>query len=319
MTVLTRARALAGLAIAATAAPLLLTSGAHAAVTSGTWEAYPGSATVYTATVQQPLNADGSSNFKAAKGVIPVKFALAQNTGPFAFQSIGSDSDPSNDYSYVSFTPATTTTLSQITNLSASYTFTQGNCHGGSLRWQVRVSSSEAIYLYYGDPPSFTDCTTSNQSDLNLTATDDLRVDTTQLVGGTFYDSWAHALQLAGGRSVLRASLVLDSGWGGDQVVTLSSASVNDNTFTPPAATTPASTCALPQASIRVTKTSSSTSGVVNETETIQPNDDNGLFRVVDCKEMYNLAVSSLSGTGHYKAEIVVAGATAGAAEFDLR
>ncbi len=50
--------------------------------TYGTWAAYPGQSTTYGAAVQQPINADGSSNFKAnGKAVIPVKFALSQGTG----------------------------------------------------------------------------------------------------------------------------------------------------------------------------------------------------------------------------------------------
>jgi hypothetical protein len=37
-----------------------------------------------------------------------------------------------------------------------------------------------------------------------------------------------------------------------------------------------------------------------NEPLTVQPQDDNGFFRIVDCKYMYNLATSSLSGAGTY-------------------
>ncbi len=57
---------------------------------------------VIEAAVQQPINADGSSNFKAnGKAVIPVKFALSQGIGAFVFESICSDtSRPTNDYSY---------------------------------------------------------------------------------------------------------------------------------------------------------------------------------------------------------------------------
>jgi hypothetical protein len=37
---------------------------------------------VFTAAVQQPINADGSSVFKAGKGVVPVKFSLAVDGSP---------------------------------------------------------------------------------------------------------------------------------------------------------------------------------------------------------------------------------------------
>jgi hypothetical protein len=43
---------------------------------NGTWTAYPGQAATYGAAIQQPINADGSSNFKA-KGSVPVRFSLS--------------------------------------------------------------------------------------------------------------------------------------------------------------------------------------------------------------------------------------------------
>jgi hypothetical protein len=58
----------------------------------------------------------------------------------------------------------------------------------------------------------------------------------------------------------------------------------------------------------------------VNEPISIQPQDNNEYFRIVDCKYMYNLATSSLSGTGTYKVEAVINGTPAGgAAYFDLK
>ncbi len=112
---------------------------------AGTWQLYPAQANVYTTSVQQPINADGTSNFKSTgKSVIPVQFSLSVAPGPAIFQSIysdGTDSNPSttNDYSFLSFTPASTLLFNQITNLTATYAFTTGNCHGGALRWSVRV------------------------------------------------------------------------------------------------------------------------------------------------------------------------------------
>src|SRR4051812_38667782 len=45
---------------------------------AGSWQLYPAQSTTYTTSVQQPINADKSSNFKAnGKAVIPVKFALS--------------------------------------------------------------------------------------------------------------------------------------------------------------------------------------------------------------------------------------------------
>ena len=331
-----------------TVAATILASGAASAATttSGSWTAYPGQSTVYKTQVQQPINADGTSVFaNNSKSVIPVKFALLSGLGPFVFESIysdntspddgggtcgtGSGADHANDCAFLSFTPATTTTFNQITTLIANYTFTTGNCHGGSLRWSVRTSPTQSVFIYYGAPPNFTDCTSpdsmitgdTNQSGENMIGKPDLRYDTSQYTGGTFYDTYAHAKTLVGTDPVIRASLVLDSGWAGDQQLTLGSAAVNDNTFTPSPPTMPTKTCKLPAAEIKVTKVSGTPPlGVVNEPISIQPADTNGRFRIVDCKYMYNLATSSLSGTGQYKVEVVINGTPAsGAAYLSLK
>jgi hypothetical protein len=287
---------------------------------NGTWEAYPGQSASYSAAVQQPINADGSSNFKAnGRAVIPVKFALSQGLGAFVFESIYTDNpaNSANDFSFLSFTPNTPVTFNDITTLSAIYVFTQGNCHGGALRWSIRTSSTQSVFVYYGDYPNFTDCTTNSQSGLNMIGMADLRYDLTQY-GGPFYGSYAQAQALVGNLPILRASLVLDAGWGGDQRLTLTSATVNTNTFTPQP-TPPTPTCPTSQALIGITKVSMSPTGVVNEPETIQPQDYNGVFRIVDCKYMYNLATGSLMGAGTYNVSATIDGTTFPVATFDLK
>jgi hypothetical protein len=290
---------------------------------AGTWELYPEQSSSYTTSVQQPINVDGSSNFKAnGKAVIPIKFSLSTAPGPIVFESIYSEnpSVTANDFSFASFTPASTLLFKDIANLSAVYEFTQGNCHGGSLRWSVRVSSTQSVFIYYGDYPNFTDCKTgvNYQTGINLITMSDLRFDTTQ-VGGEFYDDYTGAKALVGEMPIVRASLVLDSGWGGDQKLTLTNATVNGNTFTGASSgSTP--TCDLPPATIQITKTAGATAGAVNEPISIQPADNDSMFRVVDCKYMYNLATSSLSGPGTYKVTAVINGTPAGgSASFDLK
>jgi hypothetical protein len=165
-----------------------------------------------------------------------------------------------------------------------------------------------------------------NESGTNMIGLSDLHYDTSQYLGGTFYDTYAHTQTLVGNPPIIRASLVLDSGWqgvagSGDQRLTLGSATVNDNTFTPPSSTPLTKTCDLPPAAIKVTKLSGTPPlGVVNAPVSIQPADTNGQFRIVDCKYMYNLATSSLSGSGQYKVEAVIGGNTVpGAAYFSLK
>ena len=315
------------LGVASFACLVASTASADQVVTTpnGTWDAYPGQSATYQAAVQQPINADGSSNFKAnGRAVIPVKFALSQGTGPLVFESMYNDNPgiTDNDFSYLSFTPNTPVTFNGITGLSAVYAFTLGNCHGGALRWSVRTSPTQSVFIYYGGYPNFTDCTTSSQSGVNMINMADLRYDTSQYPGGTFYDTYAHAQALVGSSPIIRVSLVLDAGWGGDQRLTLTSATVAtgafSDTFTPQE-TPPTSTCPTSQALIGITKVSMSPTGVVNEPETIQPQDNNGVFRIVDCKYMYNLATSSLMGAGTYNVYATIDGNTFPVATFDLK
>lgn len=311
---------------------VLSATGSANAARTWTTTAYPGQGAVYETAVGQPINADGTSNFKSnGKGVIPIKFDLKAGLGDFRFESVLSDASLANDYAFVSFRPPAPLALADLTELSAQYSFTEGDCGGGSLRWSVRLDadgdgndqgpSDGEVFVYYGDSPNWVGCNEgSSQSGANLRQASDLRVDTGQ-VGGTFYDSWAGLAQDHPDALVTRASLVLDSGWfAGDQRVTLTSATVNDTTFTPAAGTALARTCDLPAATIEVTKTSGANAGGINEPVTVQPGDDNGKFRVVDCRYMYNLAVSSLAGPGTYQVRAIVDGVPAGgAATFQLR
>jgi hypothetical protein len=78
--------------------------------------------------------------------------------------------------------------------------------------------------------------------------------------------------------------------------------------------------CPTDTANVLITKTGGSPTGDVNEPLTIQPQDNNGIFRIVDCMYMYNLASSSLSGPGTYKVYAIINGVTAAnPAVFDLR
>ena len=315
------------LALGTAAALTVLPVAAAAGATNGTWQAFPGQSATYKTSVQQPINVDGTSNFKGnGKAVIPVKLSLAKGQGALTFESIGSDSSTDNDYSFLSFTPDAAFAVDDLKNLVSDYAFTLGDCHGGSLRWEVRTSSDKTLWIYYGSAPNFGaggdgGCKDPGTGSLmNMIDTGALRYDTTNL-GGTFYDTYANAKTLIGSDTIVKASLVLDSGWGGDQRLTLNSATVNDNKFTPRPASALSPTCDLPPAKIRVTKLSGDGAGTVNEPTTIQPNDNNGDFRVVDCKYMYNLATSSLSGPGRYQVEAIVDGSTpaTGAATFDVR
>jgi hypothetical protein len=303
------------------------------AVSEGEWTLVPAqpvsstttttSETLSQADVRPPIRADGTSSFPKQRGVVPVQFNLETAThttvttttvvGPVAFNSIGSDIDPDNDYAFLRFVPDTPMAFADLNTLVADYSFLQGDCGGGSLRWQVRLdvandgdpSNDANIFVYFGDVPNFTDCTgAGNNSGGNLIGSSDARFDASQL-GGPTYGTYADMLALYGGTRVLRTSLVVDGGWLADQMVDLTGASSDGNTWTPlPVGTTTtvdsdtttpfAKTCTLPQAALRWSKNNPLPAAAVNGAESIQPGNPGLYYRTVDCKYIYNLDVSSL-------------------------
>ncbi|HEY3163690.1 MAG TPA: hypothetical protein VGJ71_04985 [Candidatus Limnocylindrales bacterium] len=314
------------LALLVAAAALVMPAGLASATdtsTPGTWEQYPTGATEYQADVQQPINSANTSNWSSkSKGAIPVMFKLSSRQGPAAFESILSDATDANDYAFMSFTPSSPLLFSEVTQLKTDYAFTLGDCHGGALRWSVRVSATQSVFIYYGEAPNFTDCTTSNQSGVNMIGQPDLRYDTSQ-VGGTFYDTYAHALTLVGSMPIVRASLVIDGGWAGDQRLTVSNTTVNGNAYqfvTSAGGGAFAPTCSLPAATINVARLDPTPDGDLNE-EAVNPQvyDTGTSFRVVDCKYLYNLAIPSLAVKGTYRVEILLDSVVAGSARFDLK
>lgn len=286
------------------------------AATTGTWVQYPTGTTGYFAEVQQPINSANTSNWSAkSKGGIPIMYKLFSQTGPAVFQSIGSNADTSDDYAYLALVPSAAITFADIDTLSTKYAFSTGNCHGGSLRWEIGIDMPSgpdgALFIYYGDDPNWTDCTTINQSDVNMIGLSTNAYDTSQFVAGTQYNSWDNALALLGEGTVTYAELVIDSGWGGDQVLTISDTTVNENVHQWDAGGTGTltATCDLPDAFIDVEKIAPIATSVVNET-TVYPQsaDTSKQFRVVDCKYQYILSIPSLAGAGKYDLEILIDG-----------
>lgn len=268
---------------------------------------------------------------------MPIKFRLFRQAGPVVFESILSDAGDANDFSFLKFTPtpALSLTFSGLYNLSTRYAYTMGNCGGGALRWSVRLdvgndgdpANDGSLFIYYGAHPNFTECLVPandpavNQSGLNMIARSELRYDSSQFsgLGGTFYDSYAHVSSILGSLRVLRASLVVDSGWyptnatGADKL-DISEVTVNDNTFVPLSGST--RTCDLPVAAIKITKLPST---VVGSPVSVQPPKSDPFFRVVDCMYIYNLSTLSLAGPGTYKVEAIVGGnLAAGYAQFTI-
>jgi hypothetical protein len=147
------------------------------------------------------------------------------------------------------------------------------------------------------------------------------RFDLNQDFGGPFYGTYAETTAALGTLPIVQLNLVVDSGWqtfpnsspfhNGDEKLNLLGASANDNIWTPEPAVSVvthvitdsafAATCTLPAAKIEVVKNDASPDGTANETvDSVQPKDTGVYFRNVDCKYIYNLDVSTLSGQGTY-------------------
>ena len=318
-------------------------AGANTVVTTanGTWTTYPGQSTTFDASVQQPINTDGSSNFKAnGKAVIPVKFALSQGTGAFVFESIFSDNptNTANDFSFLSWRSATSLTFADIDQLSAVYAFTDGDCAGGSLRWTVRLNdggTNRNLDIHYQpgeNGVSTQECAPGTSGSNLITSTDTIYV-THEFNGGysfpsAYNNTYAAAVAELGDLPVVGITLIVDSGWGanGDQVVNLTSATVGvggsnpyAETFTPQPSSSMWQVCPTAPASISIHKTDGAPTGSVNEPVSVQPQDNDGMFRIVDCKYMYNLATSSLSGVGTYTVYATIGTTTFEVGTFDLK
>jgi hypothetical protein len=302
--------------------------------TAGTWSHFPAQTPVFTAVVRPPIKANGTSVFNDGS-VIAVKFKLMTGSGVFLFESVWSNNFPEegesildDDYAALTFAPAGSLTFNDITNLTADYAFTMGNCQGGSLRWSVTFdlvgdnpfppgegepdprSNDQSVFIYYGGHPNFTDCTTGadNQSGVNMIGLSDLRYDTSQ-VGGTFYDTYANAQTLVGTEPVVGVTLVVDSGWMQDefgaykdQSVALTSAQVNDNVFVPVTGE-PTSTCTLPPAAITVVE---DINGPADPATAQFRLNDSFFGNTNQCTYTYNLVTSSLFGPGHYSVYVVI-------------
>ena len=138
----------------------------------------------------------------------------------------------------VDLTSDTVATLDDLANLATDYNFTENSCGGGSPRFQVNLDNGAGdtgnLFVYLGPPPSYTGCATNVWTSTgNLVAPTSL-VDTTQLDGGAFYDTYAAALIKYGSYEVTGIQLVADGEWAfaGDQVVLMDNIEVNSDVVT---------------------------------------------------------------------------------------
>lgn len=132
----------------------------------------------------------------------------------------------------IDFDTPTGLTVDELTNLSTDYMFTAGSCGGGAPRFQINVDGKNA-FVYIGPPPNYTTCPAGVW--LNTGNLVGGLVDTSQLPGGTFYDTWAHFVAAYGDDVITGIQLVTDGGWavtGGTQTVQVDNVRINNTTYT---------------------------------------------------------------------------------------
>lgn len=123
-------------------------------------------------------------------------------------------------------------TFGQVQNLGADYNFTAGSCGGGAPRFQINVDGKNA-FVYIGPPPNYTGCPQNVWQDTGNLVSPGSFVDTSQLPGGAFYDTFAAADAKYGSHIVTGIQLVTDAGWMfGTQTVLVDNVKINDRTFT---------------------------------------------------------------------------------------
>jgi hypothetical protein len=161
----------------------------------------------------------------------------AGNASPRSVQLV-SDADPG--YGAVDYHVASGTTFAELEALSTDYRFeADDSCAGGAPRFSMGLSDQDSgdsgnIFVYLGDAPNYTNCPAgvwTNSGDLLGSEP----LDTTQLDGGTFYDSYADALAKYGSYEVTSLQLVTDAGWAaqdGEQTVSIDNTKINDTLYT---------------------------------------------------------------------------------------
>lgn len=130
-------------------------------------------------------------------------------------------------------------TFADLEKLSTDYKLTAGDCGGGSPRFQINVLDPATqqvrnIFVYLGPAPNYTGCTPNVWQNTGDLLEAGRTIDTSQL-GGTFYDTYEHALATYGSYEVVGLQLVTDAGWsqsGGVQTVVVDNIMVNNTIFT---------------------------------------------------------------------------------------
>ena len=157
----------------------------------------------------------GSSTAKAA----PAGYSLFGDArivtpGDASRHAVRLDSNALDKQTYggINFKIPKGTTFATIQNLATAYYFIHNSCGGGSPRFQINVLGVNAN-VYIGPPPNYTGCPVNVWTTTGNLVSPTSFVDTSQLPGGAFYDTFASADAKYGSDAVTGIQLVTDGEW----------------------------------------------------------------------------------------------------------
>lgn len=136
-------------------------------------------------------------------------------------------------YSGINFKVPAGLTFANVQTLSMDYDFTINSCGGGAPRFQINIAGVSA-FVYIGPPPNYTGCPMNVWTSSGNLVSPTSFVDTTQLPGGTFYDTFASADLKYGSDAVTGIQLVVDASFfftNGQQDVRVDNVMINTKTY----------------------------------------------------------------------------------------
>lgn len=135
-------------------------------------------------------------------------------------------------YSGIDFGVASNLTINNLNVLSTDYDFTASSCGVGSPRFGIQLAGqSGTIFAYIGPPPSYTGCPPNVWANTGNLLSPTSLVDTSQLPGGNFYDTWSAAQARYSGAQVTDIFVVSDYGPTGSQTVLIDNTNVNGTLY----------------------------------------------------------------------------------------
>lgn len=142
-------------------------------------------------------------------------------------------------FSGIDFSVPPNLTINNLNQLSTDYDFTAASCGVGSPRFGISLAGfSGTIFAYIGPPPNYTGCPPNVWTNTGNLLSPTSLVDTSQLPGGTFFDTWSAAQARYSGAQVTDVFVVSDYGPSGSQTVAIDNTNVNgtpyDYEFTSP-------------------------------------------------------------------------------------